>query len=685
MIHQLGLTLVADFFVMVSVAVVASSQDVDSVIEQEKASQKNAFVLPVLDSFPPILSSQQRQSFMEGELPYSIQTRSYRDVINANEPEFLQVSYPESSHSLFPRSSKPNVVLPGAIIVDPRHGILLPEGRSRSELEPVIWDSFHVMERYLNKRNQTKLPIIKSRKRRSMDSDSSPLLHVLSQRSESQSSSDTSSNRPAAQQPELNVLLSSLVKKNNESQWQVFISNDSVSDMPPQSPLGLQQENSALPGALKSSNSSNETNTSPDIKLKRMKRFWLVPLPNKVHRNRREVLPYHGKAARVGGSDLNVDNKTLMTTFAKASEAVLQLFQADKLHQSPNELASRYPSDLYKSLVEQANMRGASSSVPDHKNAGLDEAFPSVYENLKAAEDEKKIGTLESEGTDDASAHKEGEHDSSISHRREEQGSPHVKHKPSLKKRHRGGGHRRPPAESDDTSGQTAYEDVTEADDSDSSGDAGSDYPDTSGGYRSSRRGYHEPSYALHGDAHQGLDFVKARSLRAPERDTRSQQGVGGPLPSGPEDGQLVSVNGLPYVLIKDTEALRKEDEAIPGEAVVPNPLDKLGMIYRPLKGRKVDLGFLSSLQADALITPNTANLKDGSVQPDYPLAVLFKIPRERLLQSLRNMNDDVQYPTLFEKRSSKKEYNGIVKGKEGKCIRVRNSVVCYNARKTEQ
>lgn len=41
-------------------------------------------------------------------------------------------------------------VIPGAIIVDPRHGMLLPQGRSRHELEPVIRDSLRILDLYLH-------------------------------------------------------------------------------------------------------------------------------------------------------------------------------------------------------------------------------------------------------------------------------------------------------------------------------------------------------------------------------------------------------------------------------------------------------------------------------------------------------------------------------------------------------
>lgn len=47
-------------------------------------------------------------------------------------------------------------VLPGAIIVDVRHGLLLPQGRSRQELEPVIRDSLRILDLYLHENGATK-------------------------------------------------------------------------------------------------------------------------------------------------------------------------------------------------------------------------------------------------------------------------------------------------------------------------------------------------------------------------------------------------------------------------------------------------------------------------------------------------------------------------------------------------
>ncbi|KAK8782234.1 hypothetical protein V5799_016421, partial [Amblyomma americanum] len=41
-------------------------------------------------------------------------------------------------------------IVPGAIIVDVRHGLLLPQGRTREELEPVIRDSLRILDQYLH-------------------------------------------------------------------------------------------------------------------------------------------------------------------------------------------------------------------------------------------------------------------------------------------------------------------------------------------------------------------------------------------------------------------------------------------------------------------------------------------------------------------------------------------------------
>ncbi|XP_049524654.1 uncharacterized protein LOC125946196 [Dermacentor silvarum] len=49
-------------------------------------------------------------------------------------------------------------VVPGAIIVDVRHGLLLPQGRSREELEPVIRDSLRILDLYLHETAGSKKP-----------------------------------------------------------------------------------------------------------------------------------------------------------------------------------------------------------------------------------------------------------------------------------------------------------------------------------------------------------------------------------------------------------------------------------------------------------------------------------------------------------------------------------------------
>ncbi|KAL1478564.1 hypothetical protein MTO96_034989 [Rhipicephalus appendiculatus] len=49
-------------------------------------------------------------------------------------------------------------VLPGAIIVDVRHGLLLPQGHSREELEPVIRDSLRILDLYLHETAGTNTP-----------------------------------------------------------------------------------------------------------------------------------------------------------------------------------------------------------------------------------------------------------------------------------------------------------------------------------------------------------------------------------------------------------------------------------------------------------------------------------------------------------------------------------------------
>ncbi|KAL3226869.1 hypothetical protein MRX96_024588 [Rhipicephalus microplus] len=49
-------------------------------------------------------------------------------------------------------------ILPGAIIVDVHHGLLLPQGHSREELEPVIRDSLRILDHYLHETGGTNRP-----------------------------------------------------------------------------------------------------------------------------------------------------------------------------------------------------------------------------------------------------------------------------------------------------------------------------------------------------------------------------------------------------------------------------------------------------------------------------------------------------------------------------------------------
>ncbi|XP_064470381.1 uncharacterized protein LOC135385135 [Ornithodoros turicata] len=61
-----------------------------------------------------------------------------------------------------------SVVIPGAIIVDPRSGVLLPKGRSREELEPAMRDSLHIMQRFLQRSRRQHLDSPAPRRRRSV-------------------------------------------------------------------------------------------------------------------------------------------------------------------------------------------------------------------------------------------------------------------------------------------------------------------------------------------------------------------------------------------------------------------------------------------------------------------------------------------------------------------------------------
>lgn len=61
--------------------------------------------------------------------------------------------------------------IPGAVVVDLRHGVLLPQGRSRTELEPVIRDSLRILDLYLHAPEGQKL---RRQKRSDGHTDSKP-------------------------------------------------------------------------------------------------------------------------------------------------------------------------------------------------------------------------------------------------------------------------------------------------------------------------------------------------------------------------------------------------------------------------------------------------------------------------------------------------------------------------------
>ncbi|XP_064470379.1 uncharacterized protein LOC135385133 [Ornithodoros turicata] len=701
MTHRLGSTLV---FCALTVTVAGASQDTD----QEKVAPRNDFVLPALDSFPSILAFRQRHRSAEDELPYSVK-REYDSAMDAKEPEPPRVS-PPAWHVLFPRST--NVVLPGAIIVDPRHGILLPEGGSRSEMEPIIRDSFYIMERYLNKRNQTQLPIVKSRKRRSSNRGWQP----FQSRSANQSFSRSTVTGGVARQLTIDPFYSNVPPKNNENHRQactlqvsqngtlecrplvpqgtlrhvargpdqlfpkkpaasitarrtttdglpsrvVFQSNDSQqgsqNETLPYSLLGLQGSNTSLLSTALRPNSINATFPFKDAMARqRAKRHRLVPVPIRARRNRRDVLPYYAKTAFARGYDPTLKNRTLMTTFARASEAVLQTFQSDYLHNSSG--ANRYPGELYNFVVDKGDKKSAFLLGLEHENVTLDEALRKVYEKLKA-EDVKRFGALQSEIAKEMTSHETEGSERGI--RRQLQGHEwsEFKDKHSMKKRHRGGGHRRASNDGDDTGNQAEYNgDVKES----------NDHP-----YRNPRN-YQRQPYGVRNDAQQAIDSFRRRPLRASRQ--QGHDDLARPPPSKQELEEIVSVNGHPYVLIKDPEVRTKadEDEGSRGSGA----RHQLGSAYWPLNGKKVDLSFLNSLKPGGLITPDPAILKDD--QSMYPLAVLFVVPGRPLLRALQQIRGEQS----AQKRSlswhgSKKGNSGLI-GKELICDRSGGTVICYS------
>lgn len=756
MTHRLEIVLVCQLALFTASwqSVEASGDaNVDSGAEQIAPQQQSDFLLPVLDSFPPMLSSKQRQVLRKDgpEPQFSMRTQRYHNAFVEPEPEILQITYPDY-HGLFPRSTKPNVILPGAIIVDPRHGILLPEGRPRKELEPVIWDSFRVMERYLH-RNESKLPIIKSRKRRS-SGRFPPIPNGKEKRSsETFVASKVRQSPPGTQNSSAQPRQERMISKTEPNSTEQQEENTRSQAVPEAFSLILPNGSSADPLRLSSGLNSSTNDTVPYLvevigpntsdpeqnsKLKRVKRFWLVPLQG--HRRRREALPFYGKATFVGGHDNGPpDNKTLLTMFAKASEAVLQEFQSQdaKHHEfrDTSDVANKYPGDLFNFVVDKTGKKKNEALMGQSSgNDTLGETLHAVYENVKG-EDERRFGAIDLEELkgEKTPSHKEEESERT-SHQHGDKEKPHTKHKVSLKKRHRGGG-RRPPQTSTDDQGQ--YDDTTESDsagqDTDQeTDDTSTDYPDDSSGSsnragQSSRRGFRgqqdmlpDSRWRQNADAfrqaNEMMDISYAYGQQGYPRGLLQQRDLKqrkdflnipdfGPVVDAYEtekDGQLVSVNGAPYVLIKDPEALRNEEGKRPnleeepkadaGEVPASNPLAHLGMVYRALNGQKVDLNFLNSLQAEAVITPDPANVKKGSLE-DYPLALLFRVPTQKLVRSMsvpqkRQQGSSGQpSPMPFKKRSARwynrrKDDSGLVRSKDDNCVQVKNSVVCYHHRR---
>ncbi|CAN7989767.1 unnamed protein product, partial [Ixodes pacificus] len=288
-------------------------------------------LLPVLGSLPAVLEPGKRLAradvaYSAGELEPLLPGRRYRNPLRRHsfktpvhtprqyvdlEPGFVLSGSPfinqfqtKWMHSPPAQSPTPdNGVLPGAIIIDVRHGILLPEGRSREELEPVISDSYRILEHYLhsNDSHESRNKILKARRRRSAFQRHLQRTH--------------------------STPINFSVKK-----------NDKLNAAGP------------LPSAYRPVASVAAPEAAEIVLPLKPEMYWLLSPKSSNRRARRSVPPYYAVNSFAMNPSYNMDkNKTYYTVFAKVSEAVLQDFLAQnanqrKIHES-GDMTNMYSGD----------------------------------------------------------------------------------------------------------------------------------------------------------------------------------------------------------------------------------------------------------------------------------------------------------------------------------------------------
>lgn len=372
------------------------------------------------------------------------------------EPSFLMSGSPfvNQFRSKWLRSAPTpsNDILPGAIIIDVRHGILLPEGRSREELEPVIRDSYRILEHYLhsNDTHESRSKIIKARKRRSVprrryvrrtnlsldfplpmsnQGDSTVLApsrapeHSTSTLKPEMVTDGASSETKARQTTDATTLRtstttaaealrSSMVPTMN-ARLVKFLVDGSVNGTP--SDVFVLKDNvdpsKVHPFRLVQVNSSNATDPYVGTGLDTLGKYWLLPPEGSrktkrvKRRARRSVPPYYAVNSFALNPAYTMDkNKTYYTVFAKVSEAVLQDFIAENAKQKAahesSDLTNMYSGDLFNYVIDRTSKENKAHQN-EHKVAqSVEGAFQQAYQDIKK-EDELKFGTMAPAGPRD--------------------------------------------------------------------------------------------------------------------------------------------------------------------------------------------------------------------------------------------------------------------------------------------
>ncbi|CAN7988755.1 unnamed protein product [Ixodes hexagonus] len=796
---------------------------------QADRDQGEELLLPVLGSLPEMLGSAGRlaradEAYKAGQpeplLPLQqqlyrapLRRHSYQTLIRTPrqyvdlEPGFVMSGSPFANQfqGKWPRSAPAQIppskhgVLPGAIIIDVRHGILLPEGRTREELEPVIRDSYRILDHYLhsNDTHESRTKIIKTRRRRSAPQGrrrrtSSALVGFAAKQngktlnvaagplapaprsaaevaipqveghspfwetetvflkkarsttqtettttmgttgSEIQSTSEpakketTVAERALTMHPELRRFL---VEGNvNGTQSDIFVLKDKL------------DPEQVRPFRLLKVNSTNVTDAYLGTGLETIGRYWLLSPwsrpGGRKGRRRRSVPPYYAvNSFAMNPAYTAGKNKTYYTVFAKVSEAVLQDFIAQnanqrKVHESAD-VTNMYSGGLFNYVVDNAGKEGKPQPVREHKDGEtMEDAFHQVYKDMKK-NDELKFGTMAPAGLADEKVEAAVLADvpAGSAEAKVVDNTHQAAQRAGLNKRSHN--YRQP-----DFSGAIAEVSGNEDDhdhghehdqDHDHEAPAHPEVSQTDEEHHDLHEAVNAAAPLISADVYQGQIEAK-HTLRDKTSLEQAPRGfspefvanlkrlaelgyIQNPDLSGrgsfvdqeaknPEtsrDAAVMTLNDLPYA------SMQSRDELSPPrrEYRTPkaNPFDHFGMAYHPLKGRKLDASFFESLLPEAVIVPDPD--KDMDSASDYPVAVLYRVPRDRLQRSMvprqgfsRELRDarfrDARYqgPALALQRRArwfssrgKEDVTPSTTKDNIKCIYRKNSVVCYQSR----